>query len=238
MSLRPTRRRSPLLHLAALMALAPALLSADLAVPVGGVPLAAPQGPLVTVQHGAFMLAGHLLPYLHGINYEGPADRPWRMWQDGRFDPALIARDFDAVAAAGYNSVRIFVQHPLPDEILDGDFSRLDTVVALAAARGLRLLITLNDDGDSDLQRVVRVDARLAAHLAGNPAIFGYDLRNEPNLADIAASLYPPGASLPLLSPALVAAYPQRVSMAAPRPARRTAPGSAGGLASLAWRSP
>src|SRR2546423_117040 len=231
MTLRPTRRRSPLLHLAALMALAPALLSADLAVPVGGVPLAAPQGPLVTVQHGAFMLAGHLLPYLHGINYEGPADRPWRMWQDGRFDPALIARDFDAIAAAGYNPVRIFVQHPLPDEFLDGDFSRLDTLVALAAARGLRLLITLNDDRDPDLQRVAHVDALVAAHLAGNPAIFGYDLRNEPNLADIAASLYPPGASLPLLSPALVAAYHQRVSMAAARAARRSAAWSDGGFA-------
>jgi hypothetical protein len=179
------------------------------------------------------MLAGRPLPYLHGINYEGPADRPWRMWQDGRFDPALIARDFDAVAAAGYNPVRIFVQHPLPDEILDGDFSRLDTVVALAAARGLRLLITLNDDGDPDLQRVARVDALVAAHLAGNPAIFGYDLRNEPNLADITASVYPPGASLPLLSPALVAAYHQRVSMAAARAARRSAAWSDGGFASF-----
>ena len=219
------------------MALAPALLRADLPAPAGGVPLAAPQGPLVTVQHGAFMLAGRPLPYLHGINYEGPADRPWRMWQDGRFDPALIARDFDAIAAAGYNPVRIFVQHPLPDEILDGDFSRLDTVVALAAARGLRLLITLNDDRDPDLQRVARVDALLAAHLAGNPAIFGYDLRNEPNLADIAASLYPPGASLPLLSPALVAAYHPRVSMAAARAARRSAAWSADRFASFDTRT-
>jgi hypothetical protein len=219
------------------MALAPALLRADLPAPVGGVPIAAPQGQLVTVQHGAFMLAGRPLPYLHGINYEGPADRPWRMWQDGRFDPALIARDFDAVAAAGYNPVRIFVQHPLPDEILDGDFSRLDTVVALAAARGLRLLITLNDDGDPDLQRVARVDALLAAHLAGNTAIFGYDLHNEPNLADIAASLYPPGAALPLLSPALVAAYHQRVSMAAARAARRSAAWSAGRFASFDTRT-
>ena len=64
--------------------------------------------------------------------------------------------------------------------ILDGDFSRLDTVVALAAARGLRLLITFNDDGDPDLRRVAHVEALVAAHLAGNPAIFGYDLRNEP----------------------------------------------------------
>src|SRR5918911_3261544 len=155
------------------------------------------------------------------------------MWQDGRFAPAFIARDFDPVAAAGYNPVRIFVQHPLPDEILDGDFSRLDTVVALANARGLRLLITLNDDGDPDLQRVAHVDALVAAHLAGNPAIFGYDLRNEPNLADIAASLYPPGASLPLLSRAFVATYHQRVSMSVARAARRGGGWSDGGFAAF-----
>ena len=233
MTPRPTRRGTASLRLAALVALALALLSAGVPARTEGAALAPPRGPLVAVRHGAFMLAGRTLPYLHGINYEGPSDRPWRMWQDGRFDPALIARDFDAIAAAGYNPVRIVVQHPLPSEILDGDFSRLDTVVALAAARGLRLLVTLNDDGDPDLQRVARVDALVAAHLAGNPAIFGYDLRNEPNLVDIAASLYPPGAVLPLLSHTLIGAYRERVSMAAARAARRGGGWSDGGFAAF-----
>jgi len=178
---------------------------------------APPRAPLVAVRHGAFMANGRPLPYLHGINYEGPADRPWHMWEDGRFNPTLIAHDFDLIAAAGYNPVRVFVQHPLPDEILAGDYARLDAVVALAAARGLRLLITFNDDGDSDLRRVTRVDALIAAHLAGNSAVFGYDLRNEPGLPDIAAARYPDGVALPLFAPALIGAYHERVSMSTVR---------------------
>ena len=109
--------------------------------------------------------------------------------------------------------MRIFVQHPLPDEILAGDYSRLDTVVALAAARGLRLLITFNDGGDPDLGRVARVDALIAAHLTGNPAVFGYDLRNEPGLPDIAAAAYPTGTTLPLFARSLIDTYHERVSM-------------------------
>lgn len=181
---------------------------------------APPRGPLVVVQHGAFTLAGRPLPYLHGINYEGPSDRPWHMWEDGRFDPALIGRDFDLMAAAGYNPVRIFVQRPLPAKILAGDYSRLDTVVALAAARGLRLLITFNDDGDPDIARVARVDALIAGRLAGNPAVFGYDLRNEPGLPDIAAALYPAGATLPLLSQRLIDTYHEQVSLGTVRAAQ------------------
>ncbi len=211
---RPLRQRLPGRCLVTLATLALISIPQSLrAQPIVPQRAGAVDAPLVAVRHGAFMLAGHPLPYLHGINYEGSSDRPWRMWQDGLFDPNLIAHDFDLMAAAGYNPVRIFIQHPLPDLILGGDFSRLDTVVNLAAARGLRLLITFNDDGDPDLARVARVERLVAAHLAGNPAVFGYDLRNEPTLIDIAGSIYPPGAVLPLLSPALIAAYGERVSM-------------------------
>jgi len=215
MPVRPTRRSTLQRRLATAVAVTLALLAAALparaASPRAG--QTPPRGPLVAVQQGLFTLAGRPLPYLHGINYEGPADRPWHMWEDGRFNPTLIARDFDQIAAAGYNPVRIFVQRPLPNEILDGDYARLDSVVALAAARGLRLLVTFNDDGDPDLRRVTHVDALIAAHLAGNPAIFGYDLRNEPGLPDIAAALYPTGTTLPLFARALVDTYHERVSM-------------------------
>jgi len=215
MTARSTRRRA-LLRLAALAALfsvlgavLPARAATVLPAPLPAAPRGnalPPRGPLVTVRHGVFTLAGR--PFvLHGVNYEGPSDRPWHMWEDGRFDPALIGRDFDLIAAGGYNPVRVFVQRPLSDEVLAGDYTRLDTVVALAAARGLRLLITFNDDGDRDLTRVTRIDALIAAHLAGAPAVFGYDLRNEPSLADVAASTYPRGTALPLLSPALATAY-------------------------------
>src|SRR5438270_40127 len=110
-------------------------------------------------------------------------------------------------------------------------------LVALMALAPALLSADLPDAADPTLQRVAHVDALVAAHLAGNPALFGYDLRNEPNLADIAASVYPPGASLPLLSPALVAAYHQRVNMAAARAARRRAAWSAGGFAAFDTRT-
>lgn len=235
----PTRRRPALLRLAVPTTIVLTLLNAVLPAAATGSNRPRPQAvgaALVAVGHGAFTLGKRPLPYLHGINYEGHADRPWRMWQDGLFSPTLIARDFDAIAAAGYNPVRIFVQSPLPQMILAGDYTRLDTVVALAAQRGLRLLITLNDDGDPDLRRVARVDGLLAAHLAGNPAIFGYDLRNEPNLVDIAASIYPPGAPLPLLSRALISAYRERVSMASAARARRSGSWSGGGFAAFDTR--
>ncbi len=215
MSLRPhsTKRRTLSTRLAALVAAVAVVLSPHVAaLSVRAAPFVESGdagGPLVRVRHGAFMLGGQPMPYLHGINYEGPSDRPWRMWQDGLFDPTLIAHDLDMMAAAGYNPVRVFVQRPLPGEILAGDYARLDTLVSLAAARGLRLLVTFNDDGDGDLRRVARVEGLVAAHLAGNSAIFGYDLRNEPNLSDIAGSTYPAGVTLPLLSPGLDVAYPQ-----------------------------
>jgi len=159
--------------------------------------------PLVGIRRGAFVAAGRPLPYLHGINYEGPSKASWHMWEDRYFDPVAIGRDFDLMAAAGYNPVRIFIQNPLPAAVSAGDYSRLDAVVALAAARGLRLLITFNDDGDRDLGRVTKIDASIARHLAGNGAVFGYDLRNEPHLADILASTYPDGSLPALLSSSL-----------------------------------
>src|SRR5579883_1341209 len=235
---RPLRQRLPGRCLVTLATLALISIPQSLrAQPIVPQRAGAVDAPLVAVRHGAFMLAGHPLPYLHGINYEGSSDRPWRMWQDGLFDPNLIAHDFDLMAAAGYNPVRIFIQHPLPDLILGGDFSRLDTVVNLAAARGLRLLITFNDDGDPDLARVARVERLVAAHLAGNPAVFGYDLRNEPSLTDIAGAIYPAGTARPLLSQALIATYGERVSMNATRTAQGSSPWSSGSFASFDTRT-
>lgn len=186
----------PPLIIAALLAAVGTILPARAASPTRVTPFL----PLVQVRHGAFVAAGHPVPYMHGINYEGPSNASWHMWEDRYFDPVAIGHDFDMMAAAGYNPVRIFIQHPIPDEVLGGDYARLDAVVALAAARGLRLLITFNDDGDRDLARVARVDASIARHLAGNGAVFGYDLRNEPHLADIISSIYPDGSAPALLS--------------------------------------
>ena len=169
--------------------------------------------PSVRIINGGFVLGATPLTYLSGINYEGPADRPWQLWQDGKFNPTLVAGDLDAAAAAGYKVLRIFIQDPLPAQVLQGEFGHLDTLVTLAHQRDLRLLITFNDSRDLDLTRVAAVDRAIAGHLRGNPTVFGYDLQNEPAYQDFVATQYPAGTGIPLQSAALVRQYGEYVSL-------------------------
>ena len=169
--------------------------------------------PPVRVSGNGFAVGATRLPYLYGVNYEGPNDRPWKLWQDGKFDPALVARDLDAAASAGYSVLRVFVQDPLPAQVLAGEFGHLDILVSLARQRDLRLLITFNDSRNPDLAQVAAVDRAIAAHYARNPAVFGYDLQNEPAFTDIIGAQYPAGVSLPVLDAGLVAHYGQRISL-------------------------
>src|SRR4051794_23595686 len=59
--------------------------------------------------------------FIWGINYEGPQDRAWRMWEDAQFDPGLIEQDLIRVKNLGLNTVRLFVQPPLRNDILAGN---------------------------------------------------------------------------------------------------------------------
>lgn len=177
-----------------------------------GVPYLLPP-PSIRVAGDGFAFGSTPIPYLYGINYEGPDDRPWQMWQDGKFDPTLIALDLDTAASVGYSVLRVFVQDPLPQQVLAGEFGHLDTLVGLAQQRGLRLLITFNDSKDADLSRVARVDRLIAQHLAGNPTIFGYDLENEPRYPEIAGAIYPPGAVVPFQGMGLIRRYGEQISL-------------------------
>src|SRR5438552_418211 len=47
------------------------------------------------LRSGRFVDANGQPVFLLGANYEGPADRAWQMWDDGKFDPGLIAADLD-----------------------------------------------------------------------------------------------------------------------------------------------
>ncbi|HWQ13481.1 MAG TPA: hypothetical protein VNL77_11810 [Roseiflexaceae bacterium] len=156
--------------------------------------------------------------FVLGYNYEGPADRAWQMWQ--RFDAGLIAADLARARGGGANTVRLFVQEPLPDEILAGDFRKLDAVLEEAARQGLLVLLTLYDYGERDLARVAEVNRRIAERYRGSQVILAYDLRNEPQFITLAAAQYP-GGPPPLQRADLVAVYGERVGMAAV-PAYRT----------------
>ena len=171
--------------------------------------------PLAHISGDSFAYGLTTVPYLSGINYEGSADRPWQMWEDGKWDPSLIASDFDAAAATGYKVLRIFIQDPLTQQVLAGQFGHLDTVVALARQRDLRLLITFNDGHDLNMTNVTAVERAVAAHLAGNATVFGYDLQNEPGVQEIVGAIYPPGISVALDNPALFKRYGQVISLAA-----------------------
>src|SRR5579884_1080199 len=99
-----SRRRRGLLPAAALLT---ALLLAIMPLALrpgrawGRVP-AAPAA-LVRVTGAAFAVGDTPLPYLHGINYEGPPDLAWHMWDPATFSPDLIAADFAAAAQGGYD---------------------------------------------------------------------------------------------------------------------------------------
>jgi hypothetical protein len=151
--------------------------------------------------------------FLLGYNYEGPFERAWQLWQ--RFDAELVRNDLARARGGGANTIRIFVQQPLPGEIMGGDFHKLDTVIDLASQQGLLVLLTLADYDSRDLGAVAEVNRRIAEHYRGNPAILAYDLRNEPQFLTLASATYPAGVVPGLQRADLVGVYGERVSRAA-----------------------
>jgi len=174
---------------------------------------AAPIAPSRLTVRGAQVVDEQGQPvFLAGVNYEGFTDRAWKMWEDGQFDPTLIQRDFETARLGGYNTLRVFVQEGLATNILAGDFSKLDKVVALAKKQGLRLLLTLADYGEPRLENLLILDRLVAAHYRDEPTIFAFDLKNEPNFGDFAGIVYPGGEKPALQTDVLLQAYGERIS--------------------------
>lgn len=128
---------------------------------------------------------------IRGVNYY-PSRAPWRRFltEAGLDD---IARELDLIREAGFNTLRIFVWHealfecpgsgavPRPE-----GFARLDSVIRLAAARNLRLIVTLNDLPDLAVRPIYHFPdaanaqtAFIVARYRDEPAILAWDLRNE-----------------------------------------------------------
>jgi hypothetical protein len=146
------------------------------------------------------------------VNYVGHRDRAWQQFQAGKFDPALIEADYRLARDAGANTIRTFVAAPLQNEFTQGDWTKLDAVVAAAERAGVFLLLTLADYGPAYLQTMATHAGLIAARYRGNPTILGYDLRNEPRLYNLVVLHY--GQPIPLLSPDLAANYPPKQSQA------------------------
>ncbi len=150
--------------------------------------------------------------FLLGANYEGPADRAWRMWDDDAFDPAAIDQDFARARAANVSVLRLFVQRALAEDVQARRWKKLDRVLKLADQHGLRLILTFADYAELDLARVAAVDAAIARRYRDRATILAYDLKNEPRFGDLALASYPPGLNAPLQRPELVAAVGETVA--------------------------
>ena len=162
--------------------------------------------------------------FLLAVNHVGAPDRSWTMWQDDKFDAALIDRDFARVQAAGLNAVRLFIRLPLPQQLLAGQWNKLDTVVSLAERRGLYLIVTLYDYREDDLSKVAALNKAVAKRYVDKPIVLAYDLKNEPHYQDLAIAIYP-GTPPPLQSDALIKQYGERVTEVAAAAWRRDGEG-------------
>ena len=76
---------------------------------------------------GERLLAPNGVPmFITGMNYEGPADRAWQMWDPDKFDAGAIEADFKrASEQAGVNVLRLFVQPALLTNIAQNKFAHL-----------------------------------------------------------------------------------------------------------------
>ncbi len=150
--------------------------------------------------------------FVMGSNYEGYFDRAWRMWDDGKFNPDLIAHDFRKMADAGLNVVRLFVLPALEKNLRAGDFSKLDRVLQIAADHQQLVLLTFNDTHFVNLSYVADLDTRIANRYQNDPVILGWDLENEPRFYNFAAAIYPQDHPAPIQTNTLVNYYGPRIS--------------------------
>ncbi len=156
--------------------------------------------------------------FIIGASYQGPATRAWRgdywaWWANDLFDRQMVNDDFARAAAAGLNTLRLFVQLELLRDIRDDDnWSKLDTVLDLADQHGLRLILTLADYDERRLERLTRIDGAIAARYAGRKTILAYDLRNEPTFWMLQSADYPDDKKPPLFSRKLMDRYGEQAA--------------------------
>lgn len=163
-------------------------------------------------QDGGRLLGPNGAPmFVVGMNYEGPADRAWQMWDNDKFDTAAIGADFERAAKqAGVNTLRIFVQGNLATDLSADRFEKLEQVVSLAETQNLQLIVSLHDYGERDLGKVSGMAGKVAQHFRGRPGILAFDLKNEPRFGDLALTKYssPP----PLQQQDMIKAFGERLA--------------------------
>ena len=134
-----------------------------------------------------------------GTNYYDPntgwAPKIWR-----QFDPDRVTRHFQAMSDLGVNCARVFLTaatfQPEVDRIDEQALVKLDTLIRIARPSGIRLILTGPDHwegtpsywrpdrfaGEQALQALETFWRTVGRRYRGEPAIFAWDLLNEPHM--------------------------------------------------------
>jgi hypothetical protein len=146
--------------------------------------------PYVSVQGRQLVLNGSTW-HVKGVNYY-PRAAPWY-----EFLPeatlADMTTELDVIVAAGFNTLRVFLWYDAlftcsPEDAvpLAEPFEKVDALLGLAHARGLKVILTLNDLPDltyrplyTDWARYDAQTAFIVERYRDEPTILAWDLRNE-----------------------------------------------------------
>lgn len=148
--------------------------------------------------------------FVFGVNYLGPADRPWQLWS--QFDEALVRRDFEHIAACGLNTVRLFSSPALLRATARADFSTLDRVIQFAANHQLRVLFTLS--ADQPHPNAAGEHVPILLRYREDPVLLGWDLADRPTFFTILGPHAPAWRQLSSAIDDTVAALDTPITMA------------------------
>lgn len=134
-----------------------------------------------------------------GTNYFDPhtgwAPKLWR-----QFDPNRVTEHFQIMSDLGVNCARVFLTaatfQPEVDTVDEESLKKLDAMIAIARRAGIRLILTGPDHweglpsywrpdrfaGEQALKALETFWQTLGRRYRGEPAIFAWDLLNEPHL--------------------------------------------------------
>lgn len=154
----------------------------------------------VTTEGNGFVEVTSGQPYIpFGTNYYDP-DTGWppQVWQ--QFDADRVTEHFQVMKEIGVNCARIFLAatafQPDPDTVDERALKKLDRVIAIARRAGIRLVITgpghwegepsywqpdrfAGEEAIAALENFWRV---VGERYRGEPAIFAWDLANQPQI--------------------------------------------------------
>ncbi|MFH1500106.1 MAG: glycoside hydrolase family 5 protein [Verrucomicrobiota bacterium] len=137
---------------------------------------------------------------MNGVNLSGPESNTANLPGTAGFNYVYPTEaDFDYYASKGLNLIRLpfrweRLQHGLNVPLNAAQLGYLDTAVARASARGMKVILDMHNYarckvggtvyrfGDAQLPASAYADVwrRLADHYKDEPAIYGFDIMNEP----------------------------------------------------------